>query len=281
MKLTDAQLEQYHRDGYIIMDCPWIVELTEACLAAVDKVAAQPVGAIEDSIGNHARLPPQMPGSYWSVLDHSLPFLRIILNDEVVELIRQLYGTHDIYMRNGGINDMHVGHAVAWHRDYDMDRTEIMHYFTGGRRSNGCLRVLPGSHRGPREPWLEKIEQARREQGIDKTPQSFTNDIDALVPGEVALEVEPHQLIVRSTAIWHATHRNEGPHSRMMNHFVYREAEADDHRFHWEEYLTDELLAALSAQQREVLWIGRSFEIAQKYRAERAREVGKVRWGVL
>lgn len=281
MRFTPEQLERYHRDGYMIVTCPWLEPLTRDCLAAVAKVEVAPDERGKDLMGNHARLKPQMPESYWSVLDHSLPFLRVILHEEVLELIRQLNNDDDVYMRNGGINDMAVGHAVAWHRDYDWDRTEIMHYFTGGRIANGCLRVVPGSHRGTREKWKVVIDRARQEQGIKGEPRSFAAEVDAVMPGEVSLEVEPNQLIVRSTAIYHATHTNLGPRSRMMSHFVYREHEADDHRFRWERNLTPELLAALSPEQKRALWIGREFEIAAKFKPEREREDGKVMWSVV
>ena len=55
-----------------------------------------------------------------------------------------------------------------------------------------------------------------------------------------------------------------------MHHWLYRpvlEGEPIDgehcgnHRFHWEEYLTPQLMASLSPEQREVLMLGESFEI--------------------
>ncbi|MCE9589842.1 MAG: phytanoyl-CoA dioxygenase family protein [Planctomycetes bacterium] len=281
MLFTTEQLDLYRRDGYAIITCPWLEPLTRDCLAAVAKVEVTPDQRGKDGMGNHARLKPQMPESYWSQLDHSLPFLRVILHDEIVELLRQVNADDDIYMRNGGINDMAVGHAVAWHRDYDWDRTEVMHYFTGGRIANGCLRVVPGSHRGTRDQWKVVIDKARQEQGIKGEPRSFAAEVDAVLPGEVSLEVEPNQLIVRSTAIYHATHTNLGPRSRMMSHFVYREHEADDHRFRWENYLTPVLLDALTPKQKRPLWLGREFEIAEKFKPERAREDGKVSWSVI
>ena len=63
---------------------------------------------------------------------------------------------------------------------------------------------------------------------------------------------------------------NETEDGRLMHHWLYRpvlEGEPIDgehrgnHRFHWEEYLTPQLMAALSPEQREVLMLGESFEI--------------------
>ena len=103
---------------------------------------------------------------------------------------------------------------------------------------------------------------------------------------------------------------NETEDGRLMHHWLYRpvlEGEPIDgehcgnHRFHWEEYLTPQLMAALSPEQREVLMLGESFEIdpvnaatvashlspshltpadaAQVYHGEREKELGSVRWG--
>ena len=95
-------------------------------------------------------LPPQMGGKcYWSLVDHSLPFLQVCLHPEVLAVGRQvmpLVGepSDDFYMRNAGVNDMGPGFSIAWHHDGSY-AIEFMHYFSGSSTANGCLRVVPGS----------------------------------------------------------------------------------------------------------------------------------------
>ena len=48
MRFNDAQLEEYRERGYAVVDCPWPEQLTEACLAAVEKVARDPSEGPED-----------------------------------------------------------------------------------------------------------------------------------------------------------------------------------------------------------------------------------------
>ena len=46
-------------------------------------------------------------------------------------------------------------------------------------------------------------------------------------------------------------------------------------------YLTPELLNALSPEQRKVLWLDREFDIDSSYDRERSRELGRVTWGIV
>ena len=63
--------------------------------------------------------------------------------------------------------------------------------------------------------------------------------------------------------------------------WLFREPEADNHRFRFEEYLTDELVAELSDEQRRVLWLEREFELDPIWAQERERELGRVRWSTV
>ncbi len=278
MILSPTQLEAYHRDGYVIVDCPFPAELTDACMSAVDRVAAGPVPNDVDTRRNHFRLTPQMPGSYWCALDHALPFMRVILHPGILEIGRQLAQSEDIYLRNGSINELAPGKSFWWHRDSEMVYTEFMHYFSGASVEHGCLRIIPGSHKGSVEALKEEAERRRRDQGY---PEAYWVDglADVSLPGEIPLEVRPDQLIVRDSRIFHATGLNTSQEGRLMSHWLFRDGSCDDHRFRFEDVLTEELIEALSPEQRDALWLGREFEIAEAYREEREKERGKVTWG--
>lgn len=278
MQFDQGQLEEYQSRGYVIVDCPFPAELTWDCLAAVDKVAIDPALNDTDGKANHYTLAPQVADSYWCDLDHSLAFLRIELHAQIVELARQLAGCEDVYFRNGGINELAPGLSFVWHRDAEDEYVEFMHYFSGSSPENGCLRVIPGSHIGPADELVAEVEKRRRARG-DEGPDRRQSDVE--LPGEVSLCLEPQQLLVRSSRIFHATWLNRSDRGRLMHHWLFREGDSDNHRFRFEEYLTDELVAALTPQQRQVLWLGRDFELDPKWDAERRREAGKVRWGVV
>ena len=118
MKFSEEQLAQYRTEGYVIFDCPFHESLTEACIAAVEKAVGDPAeGPADGSKRNHFYLRPQVEDSYWCALDHSLPFMQIILHPEIIELARQLNEDRDIYLRNGGINEQGPNRSVGWHID--------------------------------------------------------------------------------------------------------------------------------------------------------------------
>ncbi len=279
MQFSAAQLEEYQTQGYVVVDCPFATALTRAALQAVEKVAIAPELNTTDFKGNHFRLPPQVPDSYWCALDHSLAFLQMELHPDIVELARQLAHDDDIYYRNGGINELAPGLSFVWHRDSNEEYVEFMHYFSGSSPHNGCLRVVPGSHIGPADELVAEAERRRREERGDSAALRTVSDVE--LPGEVSLELRPDQLLVRSSRIFHATWLNQSDEGRLMHHWLFREATSDNHRFHFKECLTEELVAALTDEQRRVLWLGREFALDEKWRGERQREGGKVRWGVV
>ncbi|NKB70406.1 MAG: hypothetical protein GKR89_25325 [Candidatus Latescibacteria bacterium] len=277
MKFTAEQQAQYHANGYVVIPCPFPQDLTRRCLEAVEQVAIDPRDNTKDGKGNHYRLEPQLANSYWCALDHSLPFLQIELHSEIVELARQLAGDQDIYFRNGGINELAPQRSFVWHRDSELHYVEFMHYFSGATPDNGCLRVVPGSHIGPVDPWQQQLEEGRQRQDL----QGSRQECDARLPGEVALELGPSQLLVRSSRLYHATYLNHSATGRLMHHWLFREAASPNHRFRFEDYLTEELIEALTPEQRQVLWLQRDFDLDPTWENERQAEGGQVFWSVL
>ena len=280
MRFTAEQIEAYNTWGYVVIECPFRSDLTERCLEAVDKVAIDPALNTTDGKRNHYRLKPQVPASYWCELDHSLSFLQIELHAEIVELARQLAGDGDIYFRNGGINELAPGRSFLWHRDSELDYVEFMHYFSGAGVESGCLRVIPGSHVGAADELRAEVEKLRRERGY---AQEYRGDerADVELPDEVSLQIEPGYMIVRSSRIFHATWINNSTAGRLMHHWLFRESDSGNHRFHFEDYLTADLVDALTPEQRDVLWLGRDFDLDPAWEKERERERGCVSWGVI
>ena len=280
MELNVQQLAQYRELGYVVVPCPFAGQLTADCLRAVDKVSVEPEANMGDTRKNHFSLQPQIEGSYWCALDHSLPFLRIELHTAVVEIARQLIGVEDIYFRNGGINELAPGRGFLWHRDSGFESPEFMHYFSGSDRNSGCLRVIPGSHLGGVEELIAEVEALRRARSGEE-PATMEGPADVWLDGEVSLELGPGDLLVRSSKIFHATWKNETETGRLMHHWLFRDGVSDNHRFRFDDYLTDELVSELTEQQRQVLWLQRNFELDPIYAAERERELGKVRWSTV
>ena len=119
MLLTEDQRREYEERGFIVLrDVPEIAPVTERMVQVYQSVAeATPEWEDAAAPTNKFRTAPIVPGSYWSELDHSLPFLQVILHPQCLELAKQYLGTDDIYLRNAGINENAPGYSVRWHRD--------------------------------------------------------------------------------------------------------------------------------------------------------------------
>ena len=202
MQLSIEQLDQYNRLGYVVVPCPFPAQLTEECLRAVEKVAVDADANSGDTRKNHFRLEPQIEGSYWSALDHSLPFLKIELHPEIIEIARQLIGAEDIYFRNGGINELAPGRGFLWHRDSGGVYTEFMHYFSGAEEGSGCLRVVPGSHKGQQH--FEHARSDRKELVLNRYVD------DPAVDGSkvVDIELEAGQFSLHDVYLIHGSNPN-------------------------------------------------------------------------
>ena len=123
-------------------------------------------GPADGSKRNHFYLRPQVEDSYWCALDHSLPFMQIILHPEIIELARQLSEDRDIYLRNGGINEQAPNRSVGWHIDGGPGWAEFMHYFLRGRRAQTDVCASSQAvHTGPPTSLQETAARLRDETG--------------------------------------------------------------------------------------------------------------------
>ena len=101
------------------------------------------------------------------------------------------------------------------------------------------------------------------------------------LPGEVTLELSPHDLLIRSSQILHATMRNKTDHCRMMHHWRFIPSSIECHRHRFAECLSEDLLAHLSSDQRHVLRVDHNLPIHPRYEKEYVRLAGLgVQWGI-
>jgi hypothetical protein len=239
--------------------------ITDACLAAVEKVAVNPHELSNDAKKNHHSLAPQIADSYWCQLDHSLSFLQIELHPEIIELARQLSRINDIYFRNRGINELAPGRGFLWHRDSEWDYIEFMHYFSNASVADGCLRVLPGSHVGEKEQWLGEVTRLRREQSYEDPP-TLEGPADVKLEGEHRWK--SHRISWLCGVQRFCTRPGRMKALQVALCTIGCSAVA-----------TNPITDSLSDEQKEVLWLDPEFDIHEKYIGE--RELGKVMWGVV
>ena len=137
--LTEAQIEQYHEQGYVIPDY---------------RLPAQQVEAIRDQHDRLLAAHPEFNDYCPAVLIHDTGFLNFARNDEILDMVGQLIGG-DIALWNSSFfaKPAHVGTKTPWHQDGEywpirpLATCSVWIALDDSTPENGCLRFLPGTHK--------------------------------------------------------------------------------------------------------------------------------------
>ena len=155
MKLSAEQLEFYREEGYAgpnrLLDD-----------AGLEKVRAE-MDALIDALPADNR-PENMPSPHYENR-----FLRdLLLSDPFVDVAEQIVGPDvalfTVYAISKPPGD---GRPVRWHQDADYFPIDPIETFTlwlaidDSTRENGCMRVLPGTHRSRRVPRPRRVPGRR------------------------------------------------------------------------------------------------------------------------
>jgi hypothetical protein len=138
--LTEAQIRKYHEDGYVTPDY---------------RVPADTLAAIK---AHHAALLERHPEykDYCSgLLVHDRFFLEVCDNADILDMVEQLIGP-DIALWNSSFfaKPARDGKRTPWHQDgtywpvKPLASVTVWIAVDDATVENGCLRMIPGSHRG-------------------------------------------------------------------------------------------------------------------------------------
>jgi len=137
--LSEAQVAAYHERGYVT--APYRL----------------PEAVVEDLRADHARLVsrhPEFRNYCPTLLAHDLRFLEIARTPEILEMVEQLIGP-DFALWNSSLfaKPAHDGQRTPWHQDGQywpirpLATCTVWIALDDSTTENGCLRVIPGSHR--------------------------------------------------------------------------------------------------------------------------------------
>jgi ectoine hydroxylase-related dioxygenase (phytanoyl-CoA dioxygenase family) len=200
-RLTPEQLQGWHTDGYVIIrDQLFDKDRFEALRAIFEEHLA----AGGERIFNELDMP--------HTRDHRL--LRLLLDDRLLDLVEPITGPDIVLWSSGFICKLpHVGPPTPWHEDttywngrLDSDEGIVTIWLALDRTSkeNGCMRVIPGSHRA----------KPGRYEVLD--PGAFFHSEAAGVDESRAVyfELEPGQCSLHDGRITHGATANTSPHRR-------------------------------------------------------------------
>jgi ectoine hydroxylase len=150
--LSTTQLEQFHRDGFIILRGLFDAEEIELLgrAAKEDRVLDQNSFGRDDGSGGNIRL------SLWSDPGDNLYGMFARCRRIVAAMEQILGGRVGHYHSKMIMKDAKVGGAWEWHQDYGYwydigylspDLASVMIAVDKATKENGCLQVIKGSHR--------------------------------------------------------------------------------------------------------------------------------------
>lgn len=196
----EALREQYERDGYVIVR------------GVID------AGLIAEASEHVTWLQARHPSRAGEELTHELvagdPFwVRLVSDGRLLDLAQQFVGPDIALFASHYISKPPFsGRAVLWHQDGAYWPLEPMNVVTvwlavdESGPDNGCMRVIPGSHR-------EELHELRRR-----------DDVDSVLGSESAVEVEesravdlvlaPGDVEIHHPSIMHGSNPNTSPRRR-------------------------------------------------------------------
>ncbi|MEM7126717.1 MAG: phytanoyl-CoA dioxygenase family protein [Chloroflexota bacterium] len=198
--LTDEQIERYHQDGFVTPDF------------------RLPSDVVEDIRQAHTRLLERHPefSDYCSaLLAFDTWFLNVARIPEVLDMVKQLIG-EDVALWNSSFfaKPAKVGTKTPWHQDGEYWPIDPLATCTAwiaidpATRENGCLRVIPGSHKAKT---LAKHNVSNAE-GIALNLELDANEFDEADAVDIVLE--PGQISLHDVYLYHGSEPNHSEHSR-------------------------------------------------------------------
>jgi ectoine hydroxylase-related dioxygenase (phytanoyl-CoA dioxygenase family) len=210
VKLSAAEIAKYREDGYVVPSLRLSPARVSALRATLDRIIADnPTIRPERLVSAH------LEGKNAEGVRGSVDFLDLARDPEIVAAAAQLIGPDvilwgcQIFCKPGG-----DGMEVPWHQDghywpiRPLATCTVWIALDESKIENGCLRVIPGSHR-PRE-LLDHMREDRTDLVLNQRaiPGSFDE-------GKAAdIELEPGQMSMHDVYLIHGSNANRSPKRR-------------------------------------------------------------------
>ena len=148
-KLTEAQVETYHRDGLAIPDYRLPPDLLTRMRVALDSLVAENPGVTRD-----AMFCPHIKNGGCQGLKGSDDWLEFARIPEILDMVAQVIGP-DLLLWGTTVfgKPPRSGKTVPWHQDGEywpispLATCTVWIALDDATPENGCLRYIPGSHR--------------------------------------------------------------------------------------------------------------------------------------
>lgn len=198
--LSDAEIDAYHRDGFV-------TPRFRIAEPVIDDIAAR----VDRLLGRYPEFRDNCP----ALLRYDRGFASYCRTPGILDMVAQVIGP-DIALWNMSLfaKPASNGKATPWHQDGEywpirpLATCTVWVAIDDATRDNGCLRVIPGSHRA------RTLARHQRNPSPELTLQ------DELAPGSFDpdeahdIVLERGQVSLHDVYLMHGSEPNRSPHSR-------------------------------------------------------------------
>ena len=194
--LSDGQVAHFESFGFLFISQLFSAEETAEITATADNLWLK--------LRDGKPLDPEQGQGEGNFIEQDEALTKIVTDDRIYEAAESILGPGFVWAGSEG--NVTVNSEHPWHPDRPGDHDEVSYtrlklnlYLDPIREENGCLRVIPGSHRMPLHRDIEPDSMHQR-RGLPVRPYD--------VPGpnmpSVSLESNPGDAIFFNQSIWHA-----------------------------------------------------------------------------
>lgn len=203
MQVTDAQIDHFHRNGFFLTPNPFEHDR----ISQIDRLQQDNEKKWEET---------EWPDGFnimacqFLMLDE--PVLQLVEHPDLVQMAKNIMDCEEVHIGACGCGDASKVIAadgrerrqVHWHADGapNTDQVSVRIGLDRHNPDNGPLRVLPGSHRRPREEVQEEITQLELATGRHHAAPELCF---VRHPHEIEVMLNPDWALVWTPNCWHAT----------------------------------------------------------------------------
>lgn len=210
--LTTEQLEQYEELGYFVVpalfDPEEVAEMVRECESILQgEYGELYAGAFQIDPGSTAQR--QAERKISAVVERSRVFRKFLLKEALVERVQDILGPDVLLFRDIlMLKPAQVGSKMPWHQDsnyWPIDPTDLCSVWTAlepATIENGCMRVIPGSHK------LDLIPSRH------KSGRGPLEDDQVELSEGIDVEMEPGSSLFFHSRLLHGSEPNRSDRSR-------------------------------------------------------------------
>lgn len=200
-RLSKTQLEQYHREGYTLVDEPVFSQKRFDALKAhfEKKLAAWPSDKRPEAMDTPHFDDPELLN--WALAPEVVDIVEPILGSDII-----LFSTHFICKPIGD------GRRVPWHEDSaywkgKLDPMEVCTLWLAidpSTTQNGCMHVIPKTHNTGKQGFsdYDDVDIQKNVFSTEITPQQRRDDL------AIPLELKPNQCSLHDARLMHGSPPN-------------------------------------------------------------------------